>query len=81
MVQVEAAAQAPFPLAGDIGLDNVWLKTSAHQAEFVDQRYDFATGELRTRFRFKAGATTASVDVLTFCSKKQPTIGPPAFAW
>ena len=74
VVQVEAAAQAPFPLAGDIGLDNVWLKTSSHQAEFVDQRYDFATGELSTRFRFRAGETTASVDVLTFCSKKQPTI-------
>src|SRR6186997_280327 len=74
VVQVEAAAQAPYPVAGDIGLDNVWLRTSPHQAEFVDQRYDFATGELHTRFRFRAGGTTASLDVVTFCSKKQPTI-------
>jgi trehalose/maltose hydrolase-like predicted phosphorylase len=73
-VEVEAAAQAPYPLAGDIGVDNVWLRTSPHQAEFVDQRYDFGTGELHTRFRFRADGATASVDVLTLCSKKQPTI-------
>ena len=38
VVQVESAAQAPYPIAGDIGLDGVWLSTSPQQAEFVDQR-------------------------------------------
>ena len=55
-VQVQAAAQAPYPVAGDIGLNGVWLTTSAQQAEFIDQRYDFGIGELTTRFRFRAGA-------------------------
>ena len=74
LVEVEAGAEAPYPLAGDIGLGKVWLTSSPHQAEFVDQRYDFSNGELTTRFRFRAGSTTAHVEVLTFCSQKQPTL-------
>jgi len=74
VVQVEAAARAPYPLAADICLNDVWLQTSPHQAEFVDQRYEFANGELTTRFRFRTTAATADVEVLTFCSQKQPTI-------
>jgi trehalose/maltose hydrolase-like predicted phosphorylase len=74
VVEVEAGAEAPYPIAGDIGLDNVWLTTSPHQAEFVEQAYDFSNGELRTRFRFRADSKTAHVEVLTFCSRKQPTL-------
>ena len=71
---VEEAAQAPYPIAGDINIGGVWLSTSTQQADFVDQRYDFATGELTTRFTFTAEGTTATVEVLTFCSRKQPTL-------
>ena len=46
VVQVEAAAEAPYPLAGDLEIDGIWLTTAPHQAEFLDQGYDFATGEL-----------------------------------
>ncbi|HEX5013498.1 MAG TPA: hypothetical protein VFV72_04990 [Candidatus Limnocylindrales bacterium] len=74
VVQVEAAANVPYPLAGDIGINNVWLTTSPHLASFVDQRYDFSVGELHTRFRYAVEGVTANVEVLTFCSKKQPTI-------
>jgi hypothetical protein len=74
VVEVEAGAEAPYPLSGDIGLGKVWLTSSPHQAEFVDQRYDFSNGELTTRFRFRAGSTTAHVEVLTFCSQKQPAL-------
>jgi hypothetical protein len=74
VAEVEAGAEAPYPLAGDIGIDKVFLTTSPHHAEFVDQRYDFSNGELRTRFRFHADSKTANVDVLTFCSRKQPTL-------
>ena len=73
-VQVQAAAQAPYPLAGDVAVDGVWLTLSPQQAEFVDQRYDFGTGELTTRFRYRTAQATATVEVLTFCSKKQPTL-------
>jgi len=71
---IEANARTPYPLAGDIRIGGVWLKNAPQQAEFVDQRYDFATGELTTRFRFRANATVADVEVLTFASKKQPTL-------
>lgn len=74
VVQVDSAAQAPYPVAGDIGVGSVWLTTSPHQAEFREQAYDFATGELRTRFDFHADGTTVHVDVLTLCSQKRPTI-------
>ena len=72
--QIEAAAPAPYPLAGDIGLDNVWLTSSPQQAAFVEQSYDFSNGELTTIFTFTADGVEARVEVLTFCSRKQPTI-------
>src|SRR5690349_7808698 len=50
-VQVDAAAQAPYPIAGDISINGTWLRSSPHQAEFVEQRYDFSNGELTTTFR------------------------------
>ena len=73
-VQVEAAASAPYAVAGDIALNGVWLRHFVHQATFVDQRYDFSSGELTTRFRYAAAGVTADVEVLTFCSRTQPTI-------
>jgi hypothetical protein len=73
-VQVDSAAEAPYPLAGDVAINGVWLRTVPHQANFVEQRYDFGTGELHTSFTFSAGGTTARIDVLTFCSQKQPTL-------
>ncbi|HEX6655722.1 MAG TPA: glycoside hydrolase family 65 protein [Candidatus Limnocylindria bacterium] len=73
-VEVEAAATAPYPIAGDIAVNRVWLTRSPQQAEFVDQAYDFASGELTTRFRFVADGVTADVEVLTFCSRTEPTV-------
>ncbi|HEY7702052.1 MAG TPA: hypothetical protein VIB02_07020 [Candidatus Limnocylindrales bacterium] len=71
---IEANARTPYPLAGDLGIDGAWLTLAPQQAAFVDQRYDFATGEVTTRFTFRANAVTAEVEVLTFCSRKQPTL-------
>jgi hypothetical protein len=31
--QIEAAAVAPYPIAGDIAIDGVWLSDVPHQAE------------------------------------------------
>ncbi|HSL76661.1 MAG TPA: hypothetical protein VK867_06940 [Candidatus Limnocylindrales bacterium] len=73
-MQIEANARTPYPLAGDISIDGVWLTLAPQQAAFVDQRYDFSVGEVTTRFTFTASGTTAAVDVLTFCSQKQPTL-------
>ena len=81
IVQIEAAAQAPYPVAGDISLNGTWLTTSPQQAEFVDQRYDFSCGELTTRFTFSAQGITARAEVTTFCSRKEPTIVLQEVAW
>src|SRR3954447_20127912 len=45
VVQVDSAAPAPYPLAADVAIDHVFLTTAPQQARFIDQRYDFATGE------------------------------------
>jgi trehalose/maltose hydrolase-like predicted phosphorylase len=73
-VQVEAAANAPYPLAGDLGINRVWLTRAPQEAEFVEQRYDFSTGELHSRFRFRADGVMADVTMLTFCSRVDPTL-------
>src|SRR5256885_17182406 len=66
-VQVEAAASAPYPLAGDIRINSVWLSNSPQQAEFIDQAYDFSCGELTTRFAFSADGAQATAETRTFC--------------
>src|SRR4029079_18799336 len=48
VVQVEAAARAPYPIGGDIAVDGLWLRTAAQQARVVDQRSDFLSGDMRT---------------------------------
>ncbi|HJP89948.1 MAG TPA: hypothetical protein VJ850_13005 [Candidatus Limnocylindrales bacterium] len=72
--EVEAAPEGPYPIAGDLMLNGVRLSLVPHQAEFVDQAYDFGTGELTTHFRFRGGGATATVEVLTFCSRERPSI-------
>lgn len=42
--------------------------------EFRHQQYDFACGELTSRFRFHAATAIADIEVLTLCSRTHPTI-------
>src|SRR4051812_9817733 len=72
--QVESFARAPFPLAGDIGIGSATISEHSDRVSLVEQQYDFACGELRTRLRFDAEEANAEIDVLTFCSRTQPTI-------
>jgi trehalose/maltose hydrolase-like predicted phosphorylase len=74
VAQVEAAARAPYPLAGDVGINGVWLREAQYLASFESQRYDFATGELSTAFRFEVDRVTARVEVLTYASRTQPSV-------
>lgn len=74
VMQIEAAANAPYPLAGDLAVNGVWLVTAPHLVEFIDQAYDFETGELQTRFAFNGDQASARVEVLTFCSRTDPTV-------
>jgi hypothetical protein len=72
--RIEAIAVAPYPVAGDIQLAGVWLSESAHAVTIIDQAYDFEAGELRSRFKFRAGGCTASIEVLVFCSRDDPSL-------
>ena len=70
----EEYAAAPYPVGADLALGGVWLSARPDLARFVSQEYDFACGELRSAFEFAAPAGTARVEVLTFCSRTQPTL-------
>lgn len=72
--RVEAAAPAPYPLAGDLALNGVWLSDQPSCVSDLGQAYDFATGELTSRFRFEGGGVAAEVEVLTFASRSAPSV-------
>jgi trehalose/maltose hydrolase-like predicted phosphorylase len=72
--KIEAAAVAPYPVAADLALGGVWLSDVPHQVADLEQAYDFSCGELTTRFNFAAAGRTARVEVLTFCSREDPTL-------
>ena len=72
--RIEAAAPAPYPLAGDIALDGVWMSDLGHQVGDLQQAYDFAAGELTTRFVFTARGRRVEASVLTFASREDPTL-------
>src|SRR5690349_17019841 len=68
-LRIEASASAPYPLAGDIALDGVWLGDQPWAVSDLVQSYDFQTGELTSRFRFEAAGIDARIEVLTFASR------------
>ena len=72
--QIEAMARAPYPCAGDLKINGVWLSETRHLSEALDQSYDFSCGELSTRFKFCVGDVAAEVAVLTFCDRVEPTL-------
>jgi trehalose/maltose hydrolase-like predicted phosphorylase len=71
---IEAAANAPYPLAGDIALNGVWLSDAPQRLSGLEQAYDFATGELTSRFRFALDDVAADIEVLTFADRDEPTL-------
>jgi trehalose/maltose hydrolase-like predicted phosphorylase len=72
--RIEGAAPAPYPLAGDIAVNGVWLSDLQHQVGELEQAYDFASGELTSRFVFVARDRRVSCTVLTFASREDPTL-------
>jgi protein-glucosylgalactosylhydroxylysine glucosidase len=74
VAQIEAAAQAPYPVTGDIEMGGIWLSEQPTQARFRSQAYDFSCGELRSVFELHGGGATARIEVLTFCSRREPTV-------
>jgi len=73
-VGTEQYAPAPYPVGADLGLDGLMLSDHPHRAAFVSQEVDFACGELRSVFTYAGANATATVEVLTFCSRTQPAL-------
>src|SRR3954453_18693297 len=71
---IEVGATAPYPLALDLALDRVWRSDLSHRVGELEQSYDFATGELTSRLSFTTDGCKAGLEVLTFCSRDQPSL-------
>jgi protein-glucosylgalactosylhydroxylysine glucosidase len=72
--RIEAAALAPYPVAGDIRVNGVSMSDAPQSVRVIDQAYDFATAELTTRLLFAVDSREAAVEVVTFCSRDRPTL-------
>jgi protein-glucosylgalactosylhydroxylysine glucosidase len=72
--RVEGAPDVPYPLAGDLRIGNLWLSDAPQAVDQVEQRYDFSTGELDSRFCFAGEGAMAKVEILTFASRSEPTL-------
>jgi protein-glucosylgalactosylhydroxylysine glucosidase len=72
--KIEAAVRAPYPLSGNVSVNGIVMSDTGYAIRIEDQSYDFSSGELTTRFVFSADSVAARVEVLTFCSRRQPTL-------
>jgi hypothetical protein len=70
---VESFAPVPYPLGGNVQIGRVALSDPG-RARLREQRYDFSCGELHTVVDFEADDARAEIEILTLCSRTQPTI-------
>jgi hypothetical protein len=71
---VQSFARAPFPLATDVQVGEAVLSRAPERAVLHEQRYDFSRGELHTSFAFDGDGARTVVEVLTLCSRSQPSV-------
>jgi len=71
---IPTLAPVPYPLAGDISVGGLRASRSPDAIRFISQQSDFATGELTSRFAFRAGDTLAEAEVVTLCSRSDPAL-------
>ena len=74
VTQVECTPHVPYPLSGDLRVGGMRMSDHLSCVRFIEQRYDFACGELTSRFAFVARDATAEVEVVTFCSRTHPAV-------
>ena len=72
--KVEGFARGPYPFAGDVVIDGEPMSQRTEQVHFVRQRYDFSRGELHTELRFVCRDVTATLEIVSFCSRTHPTV-------
>ncbi len=65
---------APYPLAGDLAINGVWLSDQPSAVSHLVQNYDFSTGELTSAFRFTAAGLSADIVVTTLASRSAASI-------
>ena len=70
---IETFARGPYPFSGDIEINGQKMSRSLHDVRFIEQVYDFSCGELHSRFEFRAQGVTATVNVVSLCSRSLPT--------
>src|SRR4051812_27271023 len=71
---IEGAPYTPYPIAVDVRVNGVWSTEVIDQVREFEQRYDFATGELHSRFIVDVANVRVTVEVLTFCSRTKPAV-------
>ena len=72
--KIEAAALAPYPLAMDLAVDGIWMSDAADAVQVIEQSYDFEVAQLTTRLRYKPADAGVELEVVTFCSRDEPTV-------
>jgi protein-glucosylgalactosylhydroxylysine glucosidase len=70
---VEAFARVPYPLGGEVRIGGAALSDPGRTV-LRSQRYDFSCGELFTRLSFDAGDVRADLEIVTLCSRTQPSL-------
>src|SRR4051812_40513540 len=74
VASIECVPEVPFPLGGDERANGVWLSAARERGRALQQSYDFASGELTSRFAFDVDGVTATISTITFASRTQPTV-------
>ena len=72
--RIEAASRIPYPIDSKLELNGVELSDALFCVQDIEQSYDFSVGELISKFSFAAAGVNARVQVLTFCSRRIPTL-------
>ncbi len=72
--RVEAAAPSPYPLAGDLAINGIWLSDQPWSVGNLVQSYDFETAELTSRFGFTTDEARADVTVVTWANRDAATL-------
>ena len=70
----EGFARGLYPIGGDIEVDGRKLSRVPGESRIMEQRYDFSSGELSSRFSFSGPQSRVTVEVLSFCSRSLPSV-------
>ena len=71
---VACVPEIPYPLAGDLEVGDFRLSHHGGAIRGLAQDYDFATGELTSRFVVRAGEVDVRVEIVTFCARTYPAM-------